>query len=238
MSPETGILAATAASVGVVHTLLGPDHYVPFVAMARAGGWSPRKTLWITALCGVGHVASSVVLGLVGIALGISLSRLEAIEAARGSLAAWALLAFGLVYLAWGLRRAVRGHRHSHRHVHADGTVHEHEHDHTGDHLHAHPEGGGRREMTPWILFTIFVFGPCEALIPLLMFPAATRSTGALFLVTGIFGVATVGTMLVLVGAAATGLHRARFGRLERYGHAAAGAIVAACGGAILFLGL
>jgi len=33
-------LCATAAGVGVIHTLLGPDHYLPFAAMARAGDWS------------------------------------------------------------------------------------------------------------------------------------------------------------------------------------------------------
>ncbi len=54
--------------------------------------------------------------------------------------------------------------------------------------------------MTPWVLFVIFLLGPCEALIPLLMFPAATESWATLFLVTGTFGLATVATMLGLLG--------------------------------------
>ena len=40
MSPETTVLALTAAAIAFVHTLLGPDHYLPFVAMAKARGWS------------------------------------------------------------------------------------------------------------------------------------------------------------------------------------------------------
>ncbi len=102
------LLAATAASLGFIHTIVGPDHYLPFAAMSRARKWAIGKTLWITFLCGLGHIASSVIIGLAGIALGVAVGRLEAIESFRGNLAAWALIAFGLLYAAWGLRRAYR----------------------------------------------------------------------------------------------------------------------------------
>ena len=48
MAPDLTLLLVTAASIGVVHTLLGPDHYLPFVAMAKARGWSLARTLRIT----------------------------------------------------------------------------------------------------------------------------------------------------------------------------------------------
>ena len=92
--------------------------------------------------------------------------------------------------------------------------------------------------MTPWVLFVIFLLGPCEALIPLLMFPAATRSPGALLLVTGTFGVATVGTMLTVVLAGVEGIQRLPFGKMERYAHTLAGLTILACGVAIRFLGI
>ncbi len=228
---------ATAASVGVLHTLLGPDHYLPFVALARAGGWTRGKTLVVTALCGFGHVAGSVVLGSVGIALGLSLGRLEAFEASRGTVAAWGLIVFGLLYTVWGLRRAARGRTHAHWHGHADGAAHQHPHDHAGDHLHPHP-GTGDRKMTPWVLFVVFVFGPCEALIPLLMFPAATHSAGTLAMVTGTFALATVATMLVTVSIALEGLRRIPLGGLERHAHTLAGLTILLCGVAMEFLGL
>jgi len=237
MDTSTTILLISAVSIGFLHTLLGPDHYVPFVAMARVGEWSRKKTLLITTLCGVGHVAGSVLLGVIGIAFGFSLSRLETVEASRGSWAAWALIVFGLLYTVWGLRRAARGHTHSHLHPHADGTVHAHSHSHVGDHLHPHPETN-RAKMTPWVLFVIFLLGPCEALIPILMFPAATESWGALFLVTGAFGVATVLTMLGLVFLSLEGIQRLPFPRAHRFGHALAGLAVLLCGVAIEFIGL
>ena len=237
MSPESSLLIASALAVGFLHTVLGPDHYLPFVAMARVGEWSRRKALTVTALCGLGHVAGSVVLGMVGIAFGISLGRLEAFESSRGSWAAWALILFGLLYTLWGIRRALRGHTHTHLHAHPNGTVHHHNHTHAGEHLHPHAASSGAR-LTPWVLFVIFLLGPCEALIPLLMFPAATESWSTLFLVAGTFGLATVGTMLAVVFASLAGLQRFSFRRMERYAHALAGVTILFCGVAIRFLGL
>ena len=88
MSAQLVALALTAASLGVLHTLLGPDHYLPFVMMGRAGRWSRAKTVLVTLACGVGHVLSSVVLGGVGIALGVAVARLQWLESVRGQIAA------------------------------------------------------------------------------------------------------------------------------------------------------
>ena len=235
MDSPTIILLISALSIGFLHTIMGPDHYLPFVAMARVGEWSKRKAIIVTTLCGLCHVAGSVILGLVGIAFGFSLSRLEAFESSRGSWAAWGLIIFGTLYTVWGLRRAIRGKTHSHAHAHADGTLHTHEHDHSGDHLHAHAEGAS---MTPWVLFVIFLLGPCEALIPLLMFPAALESWTTLFLVTGTFGAATLATMLGMVYLGLEGMNRLPLPRLARFGHVMAGATILLCGVAIQFLGI
>ena len=122
MSIDLGLLVITAASIGFVHTLLGPDHYVPFVAMSAARRWSRARTLWITGLCGLGHVLGSVAIGAVGIAIGVSLHELEWLEGFRGDVAAWLLTAFGLAYLAWGLKKAWRARPHTHEHLHADAA--------------------------------------------------------------------------------------------------------------------
>lgn len=234
---ETDVLAlsAVAATIGILHTLTGPDHYVPFIAMSRIGRWSYRKTMVISAACGAGHVLGSVVLGAIGIGAGLAVAGLETFEGVRGDVAAWVLFGFGIAYAAWGVRRAVRGRPHAHRHRHVDGTVHSHEHDHCGEHSHVHGEAG--TSMTPWVLFTIFVFGPCEPLIPVLMYPAAKASVSGILLVTAVFGAATIGTILALVSAGYFGLARLRLGALARFSHLAAGLALAACGSAML-LGL
>lgn len=236
MSDELIILLTAAASIGFFHTLLGPDHYLPFIVMSRSGKWSLTKTTVVTFLCGLGHVLSSVILGMLGIILGIAVSQLEAVETLRGGIAAWALIAFGLVYFIWGVRRALRNKPHQHLHIHGDGLNHEHVHVHTREHVHVHHKRGTKR-LTPWVLFTIFLFGPCEPLVPLLMYPAAKSSFPDLLLVTGIFGAVTIITMLSIVLVSTSGINLLPTKRLERYTHAIAGGTICLCGLAIKFLG-
>jgi len=235
MPNELLILMGTAVSLGFVHTIIGPDHYLPFVAMARIGRWSNAKTALITFICGVGHVLSSILLGFAGVAFGLAATKLGAVESARGEIAAWLLIAFGLTYFVWGLHRAIRGKPHEHAHVHDQG-IHSHDHGHSGDHAHVHE--ARVRAMTPWILFTIFVFGPCEVLIPLVMYTAARHSMLSVALIAGVFGVSTVSTMLAVVLLSHQGFSRLRMGRLERYGQAIGGLVILLCGSAIKFLGL
>jgi hypothetical protein len=236
MVPEFALLAGTAATIAFVHTLLGPDHYLPFVAMARARGWSLKRTVVITLWCGVGHLLGSVLLGFLGIFLGSALAGLVEIEAVRGQMAAWLLCGFGLAYAAWGLRHAARSRPHAHWHEHGD-TVHQHEHNHHGSHAHVH-EAGARSSLTPWVIFIIFVLGPCEPLIPLLMYPAATQSMAGVLWVVTVFGVVTVVTMLAVVVVMHAGLRRVRLQGMQRFGHAFAGLTLFLCGAGIVFLGL
>jgi nickel/cobalt exporter len=225
-------LLALAVGLGVVHTVLGPDHYIPFVALARSRRWSLRRTLAVTSLCGVGHVLGSVGVGLLGITLGWALGSVEAFEGSRGQLAGWLLLGFGCAYLLWGLRIGLRARRPGVLHRHGDVL-------HT--HAHAHPHRGRPAQdsmtlggLTPWVLFLIFVFGPCEVLIPLLMVPAAEHSGAAIALVAATFGVATIATMLTIVALGYLGLGRFAALDADRWVHAISGLAVGACGALIL----
>jgi ABC-type nickel/cobalt efflux system permease component RcnA len=237
MPNEIWVLAGTAAGIGLIHTVIGPDHYLPFIVMAKARKWPLPKTLVISFLCGLGHVLSSVVLGFLGLALGIAVTRLEGVESFRGGLAAWLLIGFGLAYFVWGLRRALRNRPHRHSHAHLSEPEHEHAHAHGSEHCHPHV-GKGKANITPWLLFTIFVFGPCEPLIPLIMYPAARHNTAGVALVAAAFGLATILTMLVIIALSSLGLSFVRLGRLERYSHALAGAMIFVSGLAVQFLGL
>ncbi len=237
MTTETSILCLTAISIGFLHTLMGPDHYLPFIVMAKARRWTLAKTAWVTLACGVGHIASSVVLGLVGVALGLAVVKLEAVESSRAPIAAWGLIGFGIAYAAWGLRRAWKSKAHKHTHLHKGEKKHSHDHIHQHNHAHVHPTKG-KANITPWALFVIFVLGPCEPLIPILMYPAAKSSVSGLLLVTAAFGATTIFTMLGLVLAASWGLNILPLGKMERYAHALAGGAIAMSGMAIQFLGL
>ncbi|HMA53031.1 MAG TPA: sulfite exporter TauE/SafE family protein [Acidobacteriota bacterium] len=260
ISREIWMLAGTAATLGLVHTVIGPDHYLPFIVIGRARNWTLRKTLLVSFFAGLGHILSSVVLGFVGIALGLAVAKLQGVESARGGIAAWLLIGFGFAYFVWGMRWAWRGkpHVHPHLHDHEDAQVHPHgpdegphdpDHEHVHQHAHththelaehAHPHGEvpKKTNITPWVLFTIFVFGPCEPLIPLVMYPAARHSTAGVVLVAAAFGVVTVATMLIIIALASYGASFVKLGRLERYSHALAGLMIFISGLAVQFLGL
>jgi len=236
MFPEMSALLIAAVSIGFFHTLFGPDHYVPFVMLSWSRKWSTVKTAAVTLACGLGHILSSIVLGLLGVALGVALESLEFIESTRGTIAAWLLIAFGLAYSVWGIRRAILNKPHRHVHIHGVSDVHEHEHTHNGKHVHFHEDD--KKTVTPWVLFIIFVFGPCEPLIPLLIYPAARKSYWGVAMVSLTFGIVTIATMMAAVLLMRAGLSLRVLDRAERYTHAIAGLTILTCGLMIEFLGL
>jgi sulfite exporter TauE/SafE len=230
MDPELTILTVNAMAVAFIHTVIGPDHYLPFIVMSKARGWSWIRTTWITVGCGLGHVASSIVLGLAGFAVGAALTHLEWIESFRGEVAAWLLIIFGALYAAWGLWRMKKSGPDGHTHDH---MIRLHAHDHVHD-----PKTGKEISLTPWILFVIFFFGPCEPLIPFFIYPAATESMAGAWLVAIAFGGVTLISMTALVLLGRWGLSWLPAGRLARYNHVLAGATIAVAGCTIQFLGL
>ncbi|MCK9254642.1 MAG: hypothetical protein GX793_10660 [Bacteroidales bacterium] len=238
---EIWILTLTAISIAFVHTIIGPDHYLPFIVMSKARNWSLFKTIRVTFFCGIGHVMSSVVIGIIGIVAGIALNKLEFFEEYRGNIAAWAIILFGLGYTIYGIIKATNQHTHTHVHINEDGSYekHKHSHSHTQSETHKHKDSGSQKaNITPWILFTIFLLGPCEPLIPLLMFPAAELSVIGIVIVAGAFSIVTIATMIAIVFLAYRGISFIKTNILEKYIHALAGVMILLSGLAIVFLGL
>lgn len=216
---EQGVLtlAMVAFGLGAFHTLIGPDHYLPFVAMAQTRKWSTSKTVWVVSVCGIGHVLSTIILGAIFIAIGIAVERFEFFEGQRGNFAAWLLFITGSIYMLWAIIQQIRKKGHPHKHF-AD-------------------EGSSRKTMTFWILFAIFVFGPCEALSPVL-YTAFAISTTSLVLVSLLFAISTIGVMLLMTLLMLQGFKFLKFKKIEKYQHIIAGATIALCGASMLFMGL
>ena len=236
MDNSLTLISLTAISLGFFHTLLGPDHYLPFIVLSEAKKWNLKKTMMITFFCGLGHVMSSVVLGLIGIAVGISVRKLVDVESFRGNIAAWLFIAFGLVYMIISIRNLYKKRRHTHSHFHPDEGIHVHDHNHHLEHSHIHDAKSVKT--TPWILFIIFVFGPCEPLIPILMYPAAQNNIPGAVMVSLLFSIVTIATMMSIVLAFKMGLSRINMKPVEKYSHLIAGAMIFFSGIAIQFLGL
>jgi sulfite exporter TauE/SafE len=229
------LLLITAATLGFVHTALGPDHYLPFIVLSKARNWSQTKTLWITFIGGVGHISGSVVLGIAGVALGISVNKLEAIESYRGNMVGWMLIAFGVLYSLYGIYKYLKNGGHTHLpHFLVPKKIRK---------LHHLPMSEDERnkedntKLTPWILFLIFVFGPCEVLIPLLIYPASQHNAFGVFAVSVIFGAATIITMLIVVLLGYKGSSLIKIKNREKYLHLLAGIIILIAGLGMQFLG-
>jgi nickel/cobalt transporter (NicO) family protein len=138
MNTEALFLVAAVAGVGVLHTIV-PDHWVPITLIARQRGWSRSETAAVAFKAGIGHVVSTLVIGLVVWIAGV------AVAARFGHLvdtaASIALIGFGGWIAISALRemRGVNSHEHSHRHGHEHSHGHGHGHSHDFSHL---TEGG------------------------------------------------------------------------------------------------
>jgi hypothetical protein len=199
-------LMLAAATVGSLHTL-APDHWVPFAALARASKWTSRQTARITVLCGFGHVTVSALLAILASFAGQRV--LEKLGAQLEHQATYLLMAFGFMYLIWGLRRSFHGH--SHHHLHSS--------------------------LTAWSLFVLFCADPCVAVVPL-VFAAAIEGIAAVTAVIIVYETATIATMVVLVLSAHAGARRLEMPWIDRYGDAVAGAVIVIIGAFVGYLGI
>jgi sulfite exporter TauE/SafE len=231
---EIILLSATAASLGFIHTALGPDHYLPFIVLSKARNWTTTKTMWITFISGVGHVGGSVLIGLIGIALGISLNKLTFIEEFRGNIVSLLFILFGLGYTIYGIYKFIKngGHRHLPNFL-IPKSIREVKHQVS----HGLEEKVDDTKLTPWILFIIFVFGPCEVLIPMLFIPAVQKSGIGIASVAAFFGVATIATMMIIVYLGQIGSSFLKFTKNQKYMHLLAGLVILVAGLGMQFLG-
>jgi len=221
VSAELQILLSTAISIGVIHTITGPDHYVPFIVMAKSKGWTWKKTSLVTILCGLGHVSSSILIGVVGILFGVGLAKLEMFENLRGSIAGWLFIIIGLLYIIFGIIKNI-----THQKKHTDRLPKFLTHENSN------------KKISPWSLFLIFVFGPCEVLIPMLMYPAAHENNTAIMLVSITFSIATLVTMLAIVLPLSILPIKTPFKNLHKYSNLIIGITLLSCGISIVFLEL
>ncbi len=209
MSPEISLLVLTTSAVAFFHVLLGPDHYLPIVMMAKSRQWRFARILKFVFLCGLGHLLAAFVLGAVGVSLGLTINKIAWLESIRGQGAAWALMAFGLVYFAYSLRRRAR-----------DSQGH-----------------GFFLQQAPKTLFMIFMLGPCEPLIPLLMYPAVKGNMWGAVLVIGIFSSVTLLTMVTATAVLSCGARYVVKETFGRYAHALTGGVIFFSGAGMKFLG-
>src|ERR1700676_181001 len=224
MQNNATLLISAVLAVGVLHTLV-PDH------------WSPLRTALAAAGAELGHVSSTLLLGVAVWAIG-------AVAAARFAhlvdvSSALALIAFGVWFAISGWREVhgsgAHAHfGHGHRHRHPGGLEHAHWHDHherdwhvagavAALHEHSHAASGRTA------LILILGSSPMIEGLPL-FFAASTAGPVLIAVMALVFAFATIATYVVVTTIATLGLQRISFGPVERYGEVLSGVFVALVG--------
>ena len=209
-------VAATGFSVAFFHAAI-PTHWLPFVLVSRERGWTRGKTLAVTLLAGLGHVALTSLLGLAIAWFGFQLE--EKMEAFPW-VAAGTLFAFALFY-GW---RQVRGqgichhhppggHHHASEHCHEEKEV-----SHWQEELKDSPLVSGRAGEWAAIsgLFVMLTLSPCEASLGIYL-SAVQFGWRGFFVLSAILAIATLAGMTLFTWLALLGFDRVRLKRFERY---------------------
>jgi putative Mn2+ efflux pump MntP len=188
-SPQTllgffgaGILAAVA------HALL-PSHWLPFLAAARAHGWSRQRLLGFTLLVASTHALVTVSLGFIVAVLGTGVTHFFHEHAPK--IAGLILVALGGSFLAFP---RLFGHRHIHHP--------ECEHAHHGQ---AITLGG---------LFLTLALSPCEGLLPVFFATSVKFGWTAALVLAAITSLITVTLLVGIVMGAERGWEQT-LGKLE-----------------------
>ena len=231
------LLLMTAAATAAFHTLI-PDHWLPFVLVGRARGWSGRTTAAVSGLSALVHTVLSLALGLAALLLGQSVAHAVGERLERGS--GVLLVAFGTAYAVWAWRKG--GHFHpggallhaSDEGDHCDG----HEGPASVDHLHYHADDAwiGKEAGKGAVPLALIVgLNPCVLVLPI-MVATADQGTGVLALVTMAYSITTIALMVGLSVAGVVGTRRIPVPAIARHMETASGILIAICGAVFLLI--
>ncbi|MGA7297911.1 MAG: hypothetical protein WBW92_10425 [Rhodanobacteraceae bacterium] len=200
-----GLLLTTLASgfgIAFLHTLI-PVHWLPYVLVGRARGWSLSHTLAVNVAGGVGHVLMTALLGALAMFVGVHLDGLT--RNVFPWLVAGLLLLVGLYFLY----RQFAGHTHDH------GVSEDHP---------ALSEEASDRAAT-LALVTMLLLSPCEAFVPIYLTDVTEGLAGFLFL-TAVLAVSTISCMLLLTSLAWRGMVSPKMAGIKRWQSGLVGAML------------
>lgn len=235
-STALATIAATGFTVAFFHAAI-PTHWLPFVLVARARGWSRPRALGVTIFAGLGHVAVTSLLGLLIAWLGFQLD--EKLGEVFPWIAGGVLLMMGGFYFwrQWrggGIchHKVVGGHHHADQHC-----GHEQGHSHWEDELKDSALVSSRAGEWAAIsgLFIMLTFSPCEVILPVYLSAVEFGWTGFIVL-SLILAVATLLGMLLFTWCTLVGLERFNLKSFERFEAGLLGTIFTVLGVVVVLL--
>ena len=185
--------------LSIIHASI-PNHWLPIIAIGKVERWSKSTTLWATAISGLAHVASTI---LIGILVGWAGYKLASSYHYISSVAAPAvLILFGLVYIIRNFRKH-------------------------GPHSHF---GENPAPNTPFATVVISLsigmfFSPCIELESY-YFTAGTFGWMGIIAVSIVYLIVTVAAMVSLVALGMKGIDRFNWQFLEKHDKAIIGVVL------------
>jgi len=212
-------IAVTGFTVAFFHAAI-PTHWLPFVLVGRARGWSRTKVLAVTISAGLGHVLLTSLLGLVIAWLGFQL------DERLGRIFPW--IAGGVLFVLGGYYfwRQWQGGGICHhsppggQHQPSEHCGHEAEaeHSHWDHELKESPLVA--TDKGDWAaisgLFVMLTLSPCEGFLPVYLSGIQFGWRG-FFILSAILAVAALASMTLLTWLTLVGLERFRIKNFERY---------------------
>ncbi len=212
MNLDTAGLLITAGLVSLVHGLL-PNHWLPFVLVGRAQGWTARTMLSVLVAAGAAHTAVAGAVALALLLAGVAIQ--DVIRPAAHLLPGVILASAGAFFLA--LDR-LPGHHHHH-------DLHD-----------AHRSGMSDATAVVTLILSL-ALSPCEAMIPVFLSAVPRGDPVLLSGMVVLSGAATITVMGVLALAAWRGARRLDFGRFAHLERSLIGGLLLLMGLASLALG-
>ena len=211
-----GIIQVLTGSflLSVIHASI-PNHWIPLVAIGKTERWSRRETLGVTAVTGIAHSLSTILIGIVVGFIGYKLS--GAYEVFTRTVAPAILLTLGLIYLILDYKANHGHHHHHHHHVETDKI--------------------SRKSKIAIItsLSTAMFFSPCIE-IEVYYFPASALGWLGIGAVSIVYLVVTVLGMLLLVDLGRKGVAKIRSHFLEHHERGITGAVLVVLGVLAFFI--
>ncbi|MCF7689535.1 MAG: hypothetical protein K9M98_16120 [Cephaloticoccus sp.] len=230
-------IAATGFTVAFFHAAI-PTHWLPFVLVGRARGWSHTRTMSVALFAGLGHVGLTTVLGLLIAWLGFQLD--AEIGHAFTPLAGGVLVAVGVYYLWRQLRgggichHAMPGsHHHADEHCAEEAKEGSHWEHELRDSQLASVSSGDWAAISG--LFLMLTLSPCEGFLPVYLSAVQFGWMGFVVL-SLILAVATLAGMTVFTWLALIGFEKLKLRYFERWEAGLLGSIFIMLGLMLLLL--
>jgi len=202
-------LVASSILLSLLHATI-PNHWLPIVAFANTQRWTLRETLGVTALAGMAHIISTIV---IGVAIGFAGAGLhEQFEEATHWLATGVLVGLGIYLLV----RYFLYRQHSH------------------EHQMRNPTGASKRAIVISLCVAMFL-SPCIELQGLYL-AAGLQGWSSILVISLVYLLFTVTAMMLLVTLAFKSVQKLPFQYWERYNQLIMGILLIVMGILSFFL--